>query len=323
MSSTPLQQGLVVASHGRHLWVQAADGSRRLCHPRGKRNEAVVGDRVDWQASADEGRIERVHPRRNLLFRQDEVRTKAFAANIDQVLILLGARPAFAENLLARALVAAAAQRVPALIALNKRDLGADFDKAWERLAPYRGTAGPGTTMLDLCLRSGNDDSIPRLREALAGRVTLVLGPSGAGKSTLINRLVPDATAQTGELSQALQTGRHTTTHTAWYWVDDAPARGDPSPAAGAPADGSAPGTSHRTALIDSPGFQQFGLHHIEAAALAGLMPDIAAHVGQCRFYNCSHRHEPDCGIKKAVSERHISPERYQIYIDLHTELNG
>lgn len=298
---SPGGEGRVVASHGRHVWVEAVDGSRRLCHPRGKRNEAVVGDRVVWSASADEGRIEHVLPRRNLLFRQDEMRTKAFAANIDQVFILLAARPAFAQSLLARALVAATAQRIPARIALNKRDLGEAFDAAWQQLAEYRGAASPGTPMLALSLREAGDQDLAALRSALAGRVTLILGPSGAGKSTLINRLVPGAQAAIGELSQSQLGGRHTTTHTAWYALE-----GD--------ADG---------ALIDSPGFQQFGLHHLPADRLAGLMPDIAAHVGACRYYNCTHRHEPGCGVKQALSERQISQDRYDIYSNLRAELEG
>jgi ribosome biogenesis GTPase len=137
------------------------------------------------------------------------------------------------------------------------------------------------------------------------GKTTLVLGPSGAGKSTLINLLKPGALAQTGEISQALNSGKHTTTRTTWYWVDD----------------------QHTTALIDSPGFQEFGLNHIEPAKLAHYMPDLQSHSSDCKFYNCSHLHEPGCSVISALesaSNPHgISPNRYKIYSDLHAELSG
>ena len=100
--SASLQQGLVVASHGRHVWVETADGQRLLCHPRSKKNLCVVGDQVQWLPSADEGSIEAVRERRNLFYRQDDIRTKSFAANIDQILVLIAAQPEFSEHQLAR-----------------------------------------------------------------------------------------------------------------------------------------------------------------------------------------------------------------------------
>ena len=116
MSTLPT--GLVVAAHGRHCLVEADDGSRRICHPRGKKSQAVVGDRVRWLApppgQGDEGSIEAVEPRRNLLYRQDEIRTKSFAANIDQVLVLIAAEPEPSEQQLARVLIAAEAERIVA-----------------------------------------------------------------------------------------------------------------------------------------------------------------------------------------------------------------
>lgn len=297
----PLRDGLVVASYGRHCIVETPEGERRICHPRGKKSHAVVGDRVQWLASQDEGTIEKVQPRRNLFYRQDEIRTKSFAANLDQVLILIAAEPEFSESQLARALIAAAAERITPVIALNKRDLTAAFARAWERLAPYRRM---DYRVLPLALTASDPDDRDALARLLAGKTTLVLGPSGAGKSTLINLLVPGAAAQTGEISQALNSGKHTTTSTTWYWMDK----------------------TGRTALIDSPGFQEFGLHHIEATRLAHLMPDIAEHATECRFYNCTHLHEPGCGVIAQVeSPSHagaISASRYRIYGELFAELS-
>jgi len=308
-----LNLGLVVTTHGRHCMVERPDGTRLLCHPRGKKNQVVVGDQVMWLAGAqgqsDEGTIEQVLPRRNLFYRQDEIRTKSFAANLDQVLVLIAAEPEFSAHQLSRALVAAEAEKIPVLIALNKRDLKEPFDRAWQRLAPYRDM---NYAVLPVALKpkeEGQSESPSRseagdaeaLWAALQGKTTLVLGPSGSGKSTLINRWVPGASAATGEISQALNSGKHTTTSTTWYWVDEA----------------------KTTALVDSPGFQEFGLHHIPVARLASLMPDLAAHAADCRFYNCSHLHEPGCSVTAALAAgAGVSAVRYKIYQDLHAELS-
>jgi len=285
-----------------------------MCHARGKKSQTVVGDRVMWMPSEDEGTIEQVLERRNLLYRQDEIRTKSFAANLDLVLILIAAEPEFSESQLTRALIAAAAQDIAVLIVLNKSDLEPHFSRAWERLSPYRTM---GYTVLATALRpksqpshapsGGPADGWSDLLDALAQKTTLVLGPSGAGKSTLINRLVPGAQALTQEISSALNSGKHTTTSTTHYWTDAA----------------------HTTALIDSPGFQEFGLQHIDPMRLASLMPDLCARVDQCKFYNCSHLHEPGCGVIAQVaqndggkSDAAISPNRYRIYQELFAELS-
>ena len=143
------------------------------------------------------------------------------------------------------------------------------------------------------------DDGVPRLL-----RSTVLYGPNASGKSTLINRMVPNAQVLTNAISTALNSGKHTTTSTTLYWADAA----------------------RTTAIIDSPGFQEFGLHHIEPMRLATLMPDIAAHAGDCKFYNCSHLHEPGCGViskvKSAAGPGGISARRYKIYSDLFAELS-
>jgi ribosome biogenesis GTPase len=297
------RRGLVVAGHGRHCLVESPDGSRILCHAKGKKNEAVVGDRVRWRPTGDEGVVAGVEERRNLFYRQDEVRTKSFAANLDQVLVLIAAEPEFSEMQLARALIAAEAQHIAPLIALNKSDLVEPFERAWARLLPYQHMH---YGVLPLSLRLSKDTDREHLLRHLQGKTTLVLGPSGAGKSTLINLLVPQAQVLTGEISQALNSGKHTTTTTTWYWVD--------------------PGRS--TALIDSPGFQEFGLNHIDRMQLAALMPDLKPHVAKCRFYNCTHLHEPGCGVIAAVAEQpgapadRIEPSRYRIYRTLFEEIS-
>jgi ribosome biogenesis GTPase len=287
------QTGLVVASHGRHCMVESTDGERRICHPRGKKSQVVVGDQVEWLPSTDEGTIEKILPRRNLFYRQDEIRTKSFAANLDQVVILLAAEPEFSQMQLTRALIAAEAEHITPIIALNKSDLTDLFARALERLAPY---TEMGYTVLQLAIKHGRSGD---LVERLQNKTSLILGPSGTGKSTLINQFIPNALVSTGEISHALNSGKHTTTSTNLYWVDD----------------------ERKTALIDSPGFQEFGLHHIDAMQLAAYMPDLKPHVSECKFYNCSHLHEPGCGVQAAVASGEINASRYKLYGMLFTEL--
>jgi ribosome biogenesis GTPase / thiamine phosphate phosphatase len=294
-AETGLESGLVVAAHGRHAIVETAEGTRVHCHPRGKKSELVVGDRVLWQATGDGGVVERIEPRRNLLFRQDEWRTKSFAANLDQLLVLVAVEPPFAEAQLARALIAAGAAGIPALVGLNKIDLPG-VAAARERLAPYRAM---GIEVLELALKAEPEAARACLLPRLEGRTTLLLGPSGMGKSTLINHLVPAAAAQVGEISLALNAGRHTTTTTTWYWLDP----------------------ERHGALIDSPGFQEFGLRQVEPQQLASLMPDFEAALGHCRFNNCTHRQEPGCGVRAAQERGEISASRWRIYGELYEEL--
>lgn len=295
-----LDVGLVVAGHGRHYIVETPEGRRLICHPRGKKSDCVVGDHVRWQPTVsnagDEGVIEAIEPRRNLLYRQDEWKTKSFAANLDQILILVASEPVFSESQLSRSLIAAEHAGIPALVLLNKIDLP-QADAARGRLAPYRAM---GYEVLEAALKTRRDDARALLGPRLATGHTLVLGPSGTGKSTLINLMVPNAQAQVGEISQALNSGRHTTTTTQWYWMD----------------------AQRHVGLIDSPGFQEFGLRQIDAGRLADYMPDLREPANHCRFYNCTHLHEPGCGVRAAVERGEISESRYRIYTELHAELS-
>jgi ribosome biogenesis GTPase / thiamine phosphate phosphatase len=291
-----LDLGLVVAGYGRHYIVETPEGTRIICHPRGKKSECVVGDHVRWQPAGDEGVIEHLEPRRNLLYRQDEWKTKAFAANLDQILIMVASEPVFSESQLARALIAAESAGISARILLNKTDLP-QIATARTRLLPY---GAMGCKVLEVALKTRPDAARALLDPLLAGQATLVLGPSGTGKSTLINLLAPFAAAQVGDISYALNSGRHTTTTTQWYWLDAA----------------------RSTGLIDSPGFQEFGLRQVDAQKLPGLMPDLRQASTECKFYNCTHQHEPGCGVTAAVTRGDISESRYRIYGEILRELS-
>ncbi|WP_233802676.1 ribosome small subunit-dependent GTPase A [Paraburkholderia sp. HP33-1] len=294
--------GLVVAAHGRHYLVAPEDGGALLqCFPRGKRSEVAVGDRVIYEpTSADQGVIVEIGERRNLLYRSDQYKSKLFAANLDQLLIVLATEPHFSEDLLGRALVAAEENALKPLIVLNKIDVTAALDGARKRLEPYRALGYP---VLEVSIRMQPEAARATLTEHLHGHATLLLGQSGMGKSTLVNLLIPDAEVATREISTALNSGRHTTTFTRLYPLPE--------------SDGAVTVNGTAGALIDSPGFQEFGLHHLTEGRLERAFPEFRPLLPNCRFYNCHHLHEPGCAILEAVADGRIRRERHALYAQL------
>lgn len=293
--------GVVIAAHGRHYLVAPEGGGAPLqCFPRGKKSELAVGDRVEYQStSADQGVIVAIGERRNLLYRSDQFKSKLFAANLDQLLIVLATEPHFSEDLLGRALVAAEANDLKPLIVLNKIDVEAALPLARARLERYRAL---GYTVLELSVKGQPDAARAALAGHLRGHATILLGQSGMGKSTLVNLLIPDAEAATREISTALNSGRHTTTFTRLYRL---------------PGDESESG-----ALIDSPGFQEFGLYHLTEGKLERAFPEFRPLLAHCRFYNCHHLHEPGCAVLEAVEDGRIAPERHALYAQLMHEIS-
>ena len=278
-------RGEVVATFGRQAEV-LAEGRTWRCGVRGRKQEAVCGDLVELApVAAGQAVIAGVLERRSLFFRSDARRTKAFAANADQIVVVLAARPSFYPALLDRALVAAEATGLDALLVLNKADLP-ETAAARVCLASY---AALGYEVLALSALGDVSPLWPRLR----GRTSLLVGQSGMGKSTLVNALLPGALARTREVSAALDSGKHTTTNARTYFLD--------------------PGSR----LIDSPGVQEFGLAHLSPGALAQAFVEFRPHLGHCRFHNCRHAGEPACALAQAVERGEISVARWQSYRDI------
>jgi ribosome biogenesis GTPase len=280
----------VIAAHGRHYVVQAGD-ARLQCSTRGKKSDVTVGDTVAVMCSSPtQGVIESIGERKTLLFRSDQYKSKLLAANVTQLLIVVATEPGFADDLISRSLVAAEAAGIQARIILNKTDVVDLLPRARERLRPYAAIGYPVHEVSALADPSATNATLNPL---LAGQTTILIGQSGMGKSSLINLLVPDADIATREISAALDTGKHTTTFTRMYAIDAS------------------------TAVIDSPGFQEFGLYHLSEGMLERAFLEFTPYLGKCRFANCHHLAEPDCAILNAVKEGKVAPMRQALYAQL------
>jgi len=275
--------GQIIAAFGRHYLVELPGGEILECVPRGKKSEVACGDNVEiTRSGTDQGVIDRIAPRTSLLYRSDAWKQKLIAANVTQLIIVVASEPSFNDELLARCLLAGHEQKLEILIVLNKCDLP-QVTAARARLAVY---GRIGYRVLEL---SAKQDVAP-LRPFLQGHTSVLVGQSGMGKSTLINALIPAAQAATREISTVLDSGKHTTTHARLYHLN------------------------HDSALIDCPGVQLFGLHHLDFAAMERNFPEFLPYLGECRFANCSHSHEPDCAIRKATEEGKIDARRLQLF---------
>lgn len=280
----------IITSYGRRFIVRTPDGRTFDATTRKKRVDFACGDFVRLTPiNSEQAVIEDHLPRQSLLYRQDAWRTKLIAANVSQLLVVLAAVPTPSETFLQRALLAAEAADIRAVLVLNKADL--PETEAWRgKLAFYENLGYP---LLVLSALAQADALWP----VLQGHTNILLGQSGMGKSTLTNALLGSQTARTGDISTALDSGCHTTTHAQLYDLD---------------AD---------TRLIDSPGLQKFGLLHLAAADLLHYFPDMRPFIGACRFHNCTHRQEPGCAVKAAAEAGALSPARLAFLQQITDEL--
>ncbi len=285
-------QGTIVAAYGKRFQVELTEGKSRIsCVTRGKKTDLACGDAVMIKLTdKHEGVIETVLPRKTLLYRSNAFKSKMLASNVSQIIIVLATQPSFYEALLNRCLIAAEAANIKALVVLNKCDL-ADNDDAKQKLGLYTNL---GYRVLALSAK----EDISSLRPYLQGEASILVGQSGMGKSTIINALLPNEDVRTREVSLVLDSGKHTTTAAHLYHLDE------------------------DSQLIDSPGLQEFGLHHLSTDELEHAFIEFRPFLGKCRFNNCKHLQEPDCAIKDAVTAGQITPERLAIYKMLRTEIS-
>lgn len=291
VSNSDLLTAQITASFGRRYIVRTPDGKTYEATTRKKRIDFACGDQVHINhINQQQVVIEDYLPRSSLLYRQDSTRSKLIAANVTLMLIVLAAVPTPSEMLLQRALLAAEAAQIQPLIVLNKADLP-ENDIWLQKISFYQHL---GYELINIsALRD-----VKKLRNRLQDECAILLGQSGMGKSTLTNALLGNVQARVGEISTALDSGRHTTTHAQLYDLDK------------------------NSQLIDSPGLQAFGLHHLQIANLLSYFPDMRSYIGKCRFHNCSHRQEPGCALKQAVNEHKIEPERLLFLQNITNELS-
>ncbi len=309
-------KGLVVRNTGSWYTVRTDDGQLLDCKVKGNfrvkgirsTNPVAVGDRVEVNS---ENWIVAIEDRRNYIIRKSinlSKQSHILAANVDQAfLIVTVSRPVTSTTFIDRFLASAEAYRVPVVLVFNKTDLLSDDERHYqEAMVNLYETIGYECRQIS----AETGEGVEELRPLLDGKITLLSGNSGVGKSTLINRLVPGANLRTADISDAHNTGMHTTTFSEMINLSPAIPKGD--------GDGSA-GTPHprRGYLIDTPGIKGFGTFDMEREELTSYFKEIFEFSKQCRFSDCTHTHEPGCAVLKAVEDHYIAQSRYQSYLSM------
>lgn len=295
-------RGLVIKNTGSWYTVLTDDGQLIDCKIKGNfrlkgirsTNPVAVGDRVQIVPN-NEGTafITEIEDRRNYIIRKSinlSKQSHIIAANVDQaILVVTVANPQTSTTFIDRFLASAEAYRVPVILAFNKTDLlDEDMRRYQEAMVNLYQTVGYKCHQISANTGDGVEALIPLLK----GKITLLSGNSGVGKSTLINRLVPDANLRTSEISDAHNTGQHTTTFSEMIRLDEG-------------------------WLIDTPGIKGFGTFDMEPEELTSYFKEIFHFSKDCRFSNCTHTHEPGCAVLKALEDHYIAESRYQSYLSM------
>ena len=332
-------KGLVIKNTGSWYTVLTDDGQTVDCKIKGNfrlkdirsTNPVAVGDRVELTfteglevatSSPSVAFISAIEDRRNYIVRKSSNLSKQshiLAANVDQALLVVTVNyPETSTTFIDRFLASAEAYSVPVVLVFNKIDRLDDESRAVLQ-AMMRLYGNIGYECRAISAVSG--DGVEELRPLLQGKITLLAGNSGVGKSTLINRLIPDANLRTAEISDAHNTGMHTTTFSEMLELKPTP---DPSPREGnsdsssnssnAPSRGEGVGGGF---LIDTPGIKGFGTFDMEPEELTSYFREIFHFSKDCRFSNCTHTHEPGCAVLKALDNGEIAPSRYQSYLSM------
>lgn len=305
-----MNEGLVIRTTGSWYRVLVESGQLVDCRLRGnyrlrgnkQTNPVAVGDVVDFEPQDDgTGVIVDVHDRRNYIVRRAtklSKQTHVIAANIDLLCIVatLGL-PRTSTGFIDRLLVTAEAYHIPAALIFNKIDLY--DDELWALHNEVKGIyTAVGYPVLEVSALTG--DGLDGLKGLINGKTVLFSGHSGVGKSALLNALCPGLALRTGDLSEWSLKGRHTTTFAEIHSVQLA-----------------TPHSSLSTFLIDTPGIKEFGIVDFNEQELSHFFPEMRLRLHNCRFANCTHRHEPGCAVKEAVENGLISAERYTNYLNI------
>ena len=295
-------KGLVVKNTGSWYTVRTDDGQLIESKIKGNfrlkgirsTNPVAVGDRVELIVN-QEGTafITAIDDRRNYIIRKSQNLSKQshiIAANVDQAFLIVTINyPQTSTTFIDRFLASAEAYRVPVILVFNKTDL-LNVDEAHYQqmmIALYENVGYECHT-----ISAVTGEGVDQLKSLLPGKITLLSGNSGVGKSTLINRFVPDANLRTAEISDAHNTGQHTTTFSEMIPLSEG-------------------------WLIDTPGIKGFGTFDMEPDELTSYFKEIFRFSQDCRFSNCTHTHEPGCAVLQAIENHLIAPSRYQSYLSM------
>jgi len=298
MKNDSTDQGTVISVTRRYISVCDREANMHLGKTAKREMEPIVGDLVTFEAKGSSALIQEILPRKNQLRRCYFGREKSLATNLDLLLILAAPSPLWNPIFVDRAFAAARCEGIPVALVLNKSDLEGEALSEVAHVKSYRSMNIP---IFEISAKlDHNLEPLISFIQDSQSRMVAFCGVSGVGKSTLLNRLIPDALNKTQTVSQKTGQGRQTTSQSVAYIY---------------------PNTTEQTFFIDLPGIQNYGVSHLTIENLLNAFPDLQAYSSACRFSNCTHRAEEECGVKQAVTDGNVSQSRFDSYIQLREEI--